>query len=231
MFKNTASQKIYYFAFDSATNLPKTGDASHISGYIAKDFGSVTQLTDTSATEVDATNAPGLYVFDITQTETNADVILASGKSSTSGIVVMGAPATIFTLPPNFGAFALSSQGRVDIGKVAGGDVNGVGSVGSNPFTGNITKDGSNYRLLVWLVVNGTTIPGASLSNAVVVFYDKEGDTDLSWTGTPAIASTGAISGSGTMTDPGTNKPFGALVSVDYAGATYTGFVPVSVPA
>lgn len=120
MFKNTASQKVYVFAFTPADGLPKTGDAGQITAYVAKDFGSVTVLGDTSATECDATNAPGLYLFDITQTETNADVLMVSGKSSTPGVKIIGAPTTIFTLPPNFGATSIDSNGRLDVIKLAG---------------------------------------------------------------------------------------------------------------
>jgi hypothetical protein len=103
--KNVGSQKIIFFAFDSTTNTPKTGDAANITGYISKDFGAVTVLGDTSATEMDATNAKGYYLFDVTQTETNADVILGSAKSTTANIVVVGAPATIFTTPASFTSF------------------------------------------------------------------------------------------------------------------------------
>lgn len=120
LFKNTASQKVYVFAFDTTNNTAKTGDAANISAYISKDYGAVTQLGDTSATEVDSTNAKGLYVFDITQTETNADVILVSGKSSTANIAVIGAPAVIDTRPPNAGALSIDSNGRVDVIKIAG---------------------------------------------------------------------------------------------------------------
>ena len=49
MQKNTASQKVIVFAFDSTTNTPKTGDAANITAYISKDFGAVTVLTDTNA--------------------------------------------------------------------------------------------------------------------------------------------------------------------------------------
>lgn len=99
MFKNTASQKAILFAFDATTNTPKTGDAANITAYISKDYGSVTAITDTSATEMDATNAKGYYLVDLTQAETNADEILISAKSSTSNIVVVGAPARITTIP------------------------------------------------------------------------------------------------------------------------------------
>lgn len=99
MYKNTASQKIAMFAFDAATGLPKTGDAANITAYVSKDWGSVTQLTDTSATEMDNTNAKGWYLFDVTATECNADALLFSGKSTTSNISVVG--VLVFTTSIN----------------------------------------------------------------------------------------------------------------------------------
>jgi len=99
MFKNTASQKFIVYAFDSTTNAPKTGDAANITAYVSKDYGAVTVLADTTATEMDATNAKGYYLFDAAQAETNADDILVSAKSSTANIVVVGAPARIVTIP------------------------------------------------------------------------------------------------------------------------------------
>src|SRR5438105_13842570 len=97
MFKNVASQKLMVFAFDSTTNLPKSGDAGNITAYVSKDYGSVTVLGDSSATEMDATNAKGYYLFDLTQAETNADALLFSAKSSTASIVVIASPATVYT--------------------------------------------------------------------------------------------------------------------------------------
>ena len=98
MFKNVAA-KFMVFAFDATTNVPKTGDQANITAYVSKDYGTVTVLADTGATEMDATNAPGYYLFDAAQAETNADVLLVSGKSSTANIKVVGAPATIYTKP------------------------------------------------------------------------------------------------------------------------------------
>lgn len=111
MFKNVANQKIEMFVFDSATGLPKTGDAANLTAYVSKDYGTVTVLGDTSATEKDATNAKGWYMFDLTQTETNFDCGLFSGKSSTSGCVMVARP--VFTLPPLFTTLAINSTGAV----------------------------------------------------------------------------------------------------------------------
>lgn len=118
MFKNVASQKIQLFAFDATTNVPKTGDAANITAYVSKDHGAVTVLGDTSATEMDATNAAGNYVFDLTQAETNADELTFSAKSSTANIKIV--PRFISTNPPNYTAASIDSNGRVDIIKVAG---------------------------------------------------------------------------------------------------------------
>lgn len=98
MFKNVAA-KFMVFAFDATTNVPKTGDAANITAYVSKDYGTVTVLADTSATEMDATNAPGYYLFDAAQGETNADCLMVSGKSSTANIKIIGAPAVIYTRP------------------------------------------------------------------------------------------------------------------------------------
>lgn len=118
MFKNVASQKISVYAYDSTTGAPKTGDSGNISVYVSKDYGSVTQLGDTSATEMDSTNAKGWYLFDLTQAETNADACLFTGKSSTSNIYIVG--QLIYTNPANFTTTSIDSNGRVDVIKIAG---------------------------------------------------------------------------------------------------------------
>jgi hypothetical protein len=90
----------------------------------------VTVLADTSATEMDATNAKGYYLFDAAQGETNADILMVSAKSSTANIAVIGAPAAIFTRPTT-GWLAPTTAGRtldVSAGGEAGLDWANVGS-------------------------------------------------------------------------------------------------------
>ncbi len=103
MNKNVASQKVTFLVIDISTNAPKTGDAANLTAYVSIDDGAVTVLGDTSATELDATNAPGLYSFDLTQGETNGDKLLFSGKSSTANIRVI--PLLLYTVPSGFSAF------------------------------------------------------------------------------------------------------------------------------
>lgn len=116
MFKNVASQKIVFVAWDSATGLLKTGDAANLTAYVSKDGGSVTVLGDTSASEMDATNAKGCYSFDVAQSESNGDMLLFTCKSSTSGIQLD--PVLVFTDPANFTKLVIDSNGLTDANAV-----------------------------------------------------------------------------------------------------------------
>ena len=182
MFKNVASQKLIVFAFDSTTNLPKTGDSANLTAYVSKDFGSVTVLGDTSATEMDATNAKGYYLFDLTQGETNADTLLFSAKSSTSNIVVIAVPATVFTLPPNFTARSIDSSGN-----------------GKATLADSVTHGGSAAVLTLKTV---TVSPGSGNGDAVTITGGAaSGATPagngLTITGGAASTSSGGTSGKG----------------------------------
>jgi hypothetical protein len=146
MFKNIGSQKIALFAFDTTTGAPKTGDAANITAYVNKDFAGASALGDTSATEIDATNAKGWYLFDLTQAETNGDALVFTGKSSTANVSVVG--QLVYTVPANFTAFSVDSNGRTDVIKVAGtsqtaGDICGKIGTPSNLGGGTATLAGN----------------------------------------------------------------------------------------
>ena len=85
LFKNVANQKIHIYAYDSTTGAAKTGDAANITGYVSLD-GTANAIDDTNPAEVDSTNMPGLYVFDLTQAETNCNAFALVAKSSTANI-------------------------------------------------------------------------------------------------------------------------------------------------
>jgi len=88
MYKNTASQKVPVFAWDAAANAPKTGDAANITARISKDGAAVAQSNDVAPTELDATHAKGIYLFDLTQAETNCDLFVLSPVSSTDNVQI-----------------------------------------------------------------------------------------------------------------------------------------------
>ncbi|MCP4830883.1 MAG: hypothetical protein GY886_01570, partial [Gammaproteobacteria bacterium] len=84
--KNTASQKFNVLAVNTSTSLPVTGDSANITAKISIDSGAFASLADTNPTELDATNAPGVYVFDLSQAETNGDILTIVPSSSTANV-------------------------------------------------------------------------------------------------------------------------------------------------
>lgn len=97
MYKNTASQKLAVYAYDAVDGDPVTGDAANITAQIAKDGAACAATDDTNPTELDATDAPGVYLFDLTQAETNANLIVVAAVSSTSDVRID--PAIVYTQP------------------------------------------------------------------------------------------------------------------------------------
>lgn len=199
MFKNVAAKFVVY-AFDSTTGLPKTGDAANITAYVSKDYGTVTVLGDTSATEMDSTNAKGYYLFDAAQAETNADCLMVSAKSSTANIVVVGAPAVIYTRPTT-GWLAPTVAGRtldVSSGGEAGVDWANVGS----PTT---TVDLSGTTVAVTQKVDVNTIKTQAVTCAA---------------GVTVLASVGTAATSTAQTGDNYARlgaPVGASISADVA--------------
>jgi hypothetical protein len=96
LYKNKSSQKIIVFAWDTGNSTEKTGDAANITAQISIDGGVCAATDDTNPTELDATDAPGIYIFDVTQAETNGDLITLFAKSSTSDIKIE--PVIIYTV-------------------------------------------------------------------------------------------------------------------------------------
>jgi hypothetical protein len=95
MFKNVASQKVAVYAWDTVNRVAKTGDAANITGKISKDGGGQATTDDVNPTELDATNFPGVYLFDMATAETNADFIILQAKTTTTGIAIL--PVLIYT--------------------------------------------------------------------------------------------------------------------------------------
>lgn len=87
LFKNVASQKVAVFAVDRVTGEGKTGDAANITAEISIGGGASAATNDVNPTELDATDHPGVYLFDLTQAETNGDLIVITPVSTTANIV------------------------------------------------------------------------------------------------------------------------------------------------
>ena len=87
------------FAFDRTDNTPVTGDAANITANLRKDNGSAVATNDVNPTETE----DGFYAFDLTQAETNADVLQGFPASVTADVQVIAVPGVIYTTPNSFG--------------------------------------------------------------------------------------------------------------------------------
>lgn len=117
-YKNTTGQKMMFFARDMATGLPKTGDAANITARVSIDGGVVHALVDTSASEVNATTAQGWYKFDVSQAETNGNMLLFTAGSSTSDVNLAG--CLVITR-----AYTVDANGHIEsVVKAASDDAN-----------------------------------------------------------------------------------------------------------
>lgn len=89
------SLTINMYAFSITNNLPASG-LTDISGYVIKDGGSPTALTN-SVSEPSATNVPGVYEVTLSSTEMDADWITVGGKSYSNPTGVVVYPVMIAT--------------------------------------------------------------------------------------------------------------------------------------
>lgn len=93
MYKNVSGQKIAVYAYDTATGAPVTGDAANITGKLSKDGASQASTNDTNPSEI----GDGEYVFDMTQAETSADLLVLTVSSATPNVRIE--PVHIYTRP------------------------------------------------------------------------------------------------------------------------------------
>jgi hypothetical protein len=89
---------VEFHAWDATNNAAKTGDGANFTMRWIKD-GTSAALTTTTVTEIDSTNAPGVYKVSLSSTETDCLVGKLAGKSSTSGIYIFGPTITFDQLP------------------------------------------------------------------------------------------------------------------------------------
>jgi hypothetical protein len=92
MLKNSSGQKWRVLAF-RPDNSRAEGDAANITAKISIDHGALQPLTDTNPVEVE----DGYYLFDLTQAETNGDVLSLYPESSSPDVFVLGDPPSINT--------------------------------------------------------------------------------------------------------------------------------------
>lgn len=153
---------VCYVAWDSSASAGKTGDVGNHTLRWVKD-GTSSAPTNTP-TEVDSTNAPGIYKLTLTATETQTPFGLLCGKSSTANVVIAPVSLSFERVPDvNPGAVGglptLDSNLRLDANVI--GDLNGnvTGNLLGNVI-GNVEGD-----------LNGTL--AALSANALVSIVNK----------------------------------------------------------
>lgn len=92
LYKNVGSQSIAVFCYKSSDGTP-LGSASYatVTLKVSKDKGALTLLSDNSGvarTGNTLADGSGIFIFDLSQDETNADLLVFVGACSTSGYVV-----------------------------------------------------------------------------------------------------------------------------------------------
>ncbi len=204
MEKNVASQKVACFAWNNAAGAAKTGDAANISAQISIDGGTTAATNDVNPTELDATDAPGVYLFDTTQAETNGDLIIISPVSSTADIDIR--PVFIYTMVTDAIVSAIATlQSDSDINTGTAGVLVDNAAISSATFaTAAITAGAIAADAIGGSELNdntkGSIKKNAALSNfTFLMVSDLNGvpKTGLTVTGTRSIdaAAFGAVSG------------------------------------
>lgn len=90
MQKNVSGQTWIVYAWDTTGPTPETGDAANITADLQIDDGSAIALRDTNPTEL----GDGYYAFDITQAESNGDLLFLIPVSATANIQVESVVST-----------------------------------------------------------------------------------------------------------------------------------------
>jgi len=166
VFKNVASQKVAVFAWDTNSDAEKTGDAANITAVVSKDGAAVAAVGDTNPSELDATNAPGIYVFDLTQAETNADMVILFAKSATANVKIE--PVVVYTM-------------AVGVGNRVASDSEAVS--GSTTAADNVE---ANIGNLDAAVSTRSTLTSANVNTEVVDVLRTDTMTELSQAVPPA---------------------------------------------
>lgn len=160
MRKNVASQKIAVYAYLTTgdTPGPKTGDAANITAKIFQDGGAAATTDDANPTELDSTNAPGVYLFDLTQGESNADLIVLKAVSATSGVMIE--PVILYTE-----AWPTATEIATAVWNALTSTMSTAGSIGK--------------KLADWVVGNITSINGVAAAQVDTVKATDTGGNAL----------------------------------------------------
>jgi len=158
VYRNLAGQKIAVRAWNLKTGAPVTGDAANITAQISKDGGTAAATNDVNPTEIDATDHKGLYIFDLSLAESQADLISITPVSATADIVLD--PVDFHTLP---GAFQEMYKLVITQGNIS--DV----SPTTTEFDTNLSEATNGHYEKMFLMFTGGPMVGAGAKISVYV--------------------------------------------------------------
>ena len=88
IYKNKRGQKIVFYAYNAKTLKPVTRDAKNIVGHLSKDTKVTKPIVEEYPTELNVASHSGVYFYNLTQEETDAELIIFSAKSVTPDVVI-----------------------------------------------------------------------------------------------------------------------------------------------
>lgn len=219
MATRNVSMTLQYIAWDTSANTGKTGDGGNHTLRWVKD-GTAAAPTN-SLSEVDATNAPGVYKVTLTATETDCNVGTLCGVSSTGNVVIMPITLTFERLPDaapgsNGGVPTVDASNYVagvqgtkntldDLNDIAATDVVTGPAIATS--TGGVVDNVALVDLVTLIDTNG--IAADSLSTGALADINGEVDTALSDINLDHLAAASATLG----TDVDDDSIIGQIIS------------------
>ncbi len=86
MYRRQSGQKIAMFAFNTETLLPVADDTGNITVYLSVNDAASEELFNPIGAQLDPIKAPGVYLFNLTENETDGDVLRFTGDSFTPNV-------------------------------------------------------------------------------------------------------------------------------------------------
>lgn len=200
------SVTVTYIAWNTSTNAGQTADVANHTLRLVKDGTSAAPTN--AASEVDSTNAPGVYKLTLTTAEATADCVVVCGKSSTANVSIMPLVIMFEQLPTAAGGAA---SGLLIAGSNAATTFNGTAASGATPATAGLTLVGGAAST----TGGGVAAPGLSATGGAGAATTNGAAAGATWTagGTTTVSGndgavfTGTGNGNGsTFAHAGTGK-------------------------
>lgn len=219
---------ITYVAWDTSANAGKTGDAANHTLRWVKD-GTAAAPTNTPS-EVDATNAPGIYKLTLTASECQAIAGTLGGNSSTANVSIIPVQV-MFERLPNAAPGSANGLPILDANSRVSADVTAISGDSTAADNAEAMFDGTGYAGgTTKLEVNVTQIEGSDATDQIRdAIVDDETRLDGSALNSLASHDPGVTLGTSTLTAADvwgyttrTLSSFGTLVNDIWAAATRT---------